>query len=62
MIIGSKSFIKEALQWLGDQSLQNKDISHRRTLSSTTSDINEVFRFHSIHFTIPKDKTMHSSL
>ena len=61
MIIGSKSFIKEALQRLGGQSLQNKDICHRRVLASTTLDINEVVRLLSTHFNIPEDKTTHAS-
>ena len=61
MIIGSKSIIKEALQRLGDQSLQNMDISHMSPLTSTTSDINAFARFLNIHFNIPEDKTIHSS-
>jgi hypothetical protein len=47
MIIVSKSYIKEALQRLGDQGHQNMDNFRRRAMTSTISDINEVSVIHS---------------
>jgi hypothetical protein len=41
-ILGGTACIKEMLQRLGDQSLGTKETSHRRALTSTTLDIDEI--------------------
>ena len=60
-ILGGKAFIKEVLQRLNDQSLRSKETSHRRVLTSTTSDIDEIVHLLSIHFRVSKEKVVTSS-
>lgn len=60
-ILGGRAFIKEVLQRLNDQNLGSKEISHRRVLASTTSDIDEIVQLLSKHFRVPKEKVNTSS-
>jgi REP-associated tyrosine transposase len=60
-ILGGKAFIKEVLQRLDDQNLWSKEVSHRRVLASTTSDIDEIVQLLSKHFRVPKEKVITSS-
>ncbi len=61
VILGGESFVREVLQRLNDQSLQSKETSHRRALTSTTLDIDEIIHILSIHFRVPKEKVITSS-
>jgi REP element-mobilizing transposase RayT len=61
VILGGESFVREVLQRLNDQSLRSKETSHRKALTSTTSDIDEIIRLLSIHFRVPKEKVITSS-
>jgi len=60
-ILGGKVFIKEVLQKLNAQSLWSRETSHRRALTSATSDIDEIIELLSIHFRVPKEKVVTSS-
>lgn len=57
-ILGEKAFIKEVLQRLDDQNLGSKEVSHRRVLASTTSDIDEIVQLLSKHFRVSKEKVI----
>jgi hypothetical protein len=59
MILGGKQFIKEALQHAKD--LQNKDISHRRTISSTMSRIDEIVEILSQYFAVSQEAIISST-
>ncbi len=60
-ILGGKAFIEEVLQQVSDQTLRSRETSHRRSLASTTSDIDEIIHLLSIHFRVPKEKVLTSS-
>jgi REP element-mobilizing transposase RayT len=60
VVLGGKLFIKEVLQRVNEQSLRTKEVSHRRVLSSTTSDIDEIVHLLSIHFKVSKEKVISS--
>ena len=61
VILGGESFIREVLQHLNDQSLRSKETSHRRALTSATSDIGEIVHLLSMYFKVPKEKVITSS-
>jgi len=60
VILGGRSFIKGVLQRLKDQDLRKVEISHRRVLTSTTSDIDEIVHLLSLHFKVPEGKVISS--
>jgi hypothetical protein len=60
-ILGERAFIKEVLQRLTDESLRKKETSHRRVLTSTILDIDEIVDLLSIHFNVSKEKVQTSS-
>jgi hypothetical protein len=61
VILGGASFVREVLQRLNDQSLRSKETSHRRALTSTTSDIDEIVHLLSNHFRVPKTEVVTST-
>jgi hypothetical protein len=60
VILGKRSFIKGVLQKLKDQNLRKLEISHRRALTSTLPNIDEIVHLLSIHFKVSKDKVLSS--
>ena len=58
VILGGSSFIRGVFQRLKDQNLGKVEISHRRALSSTASDIHEIVRLLSVHFKVPEGKVV----
>lgn len=60
VILGKRSFIKRVLQKLKDQNLCKMEISHRKALTSTLCDIDEIVHLLSVHFKVPKDKVISS--
>jgi putative transposase len=60
IILGRKPFIREALQRLTEDNLRRKDLSHRRILTSTTSDIQEIVHILSRHFNVFEETIINS--
>jgi hypothetical protein len=60
VILGGRSFIKGVLQQLKVQNLRKVEISHRRALTSTLSDMDEIVRLLSVHFKVPKERVLSS--
>ena len=60
VILGERAFIKGVLERLKDQNLGKTEISHRRALTSSTSDIDEVVHLLSDYFKVPKEKVLSS--
>ena len=61
VILGGKSFIEEALERVDDQSLRRSETSHRRALTSTASDVDEIVQLLSIHFKVSKEEVKSTS-
>ncbi len=58
VILGKRSFIKGVLQKLKDQNLRKLEISHRKALTSTLSDVDEIVHLLSVHFKVSKEKVI----
>jgi putative transposase len=61
VILGGKPFIEEVLQRLNDRDFQKKEISYRRALGSTTSDIDEIVDLVSNQFKVSREKVQATS-
>jgi REP element-mobilizing transposase RayT len=61
VILGENLFIKEVLQRLNAQNLWGKEISHRKVLRSTTSDMDEIIQLLSTYFKVSKERVTSSS-
>ena len=61
VILGGEVFVREVLRRLNDQNLRSRETSHRRALTSTTSDMDEIIYLLSIHFRVSEEKVITSS-
>ena len=59
MILGRKSFIKEAIRRLRDT--ERKEVSHRRTLRASTADLDDIVALITSRFKVPKETALRSS-